>query len=125
MFPPALIAALAPVLIDKMTGKAKAKAKAANAPQETDVLESLLTEHFEHEKKKASIRPAVMRHTGRLTIGSGLAYMAASFAPMSGYVTIEAAQFAVDSLIWLFGGGAGTYLATHAARTVEKNKGAS
>ena len=118
MFPPALVAALAPVLIDKLTGKGKTKAD--TAPQAPDMLETLLTEHIAHEKNKASIRPKVMKHTGRLTIGTGLAYLGACFAPMSGYVEIETAKFAVDNLIWLFGGGAGTYLATHVTRSVDK-----
>ena len=139
MIPPAVVAALAPVVIDKFFGDAPEPAPQTgtydpDAPPTADPprpapsaahpaaapVMGMVREYFDHEKTKAAVRPSIMKMSGQFTIFSAVCYVVAAFAPMTGLVTIEQSNHAMDGLLWAMGGGASFYGYKHTVRSVDK-----
>ena len=82
---------------------------------------------FTHEKKKASIRPLMMRLTGFTSVLVACAATYAAMAPLFPWtgVDLETSGAVVENLLWVFGGTGGAYTAFHGVRAVEKSKGAA
>ena len=125
MIPAPILTALAPVIGDYITGKVKRK-----DGEEPSVLETAVDAMFVHEKKKASIRPLMMKLTGWTSVLVAVAGVCAAMAPMAAlmigkHVPQEMADAAVTNLLCLFAGTGGGYTAGHILRGVEKSKGAA
>ena len=125
MIPAPILAALAPVVADYVTGKSRRK-----DGEEPSVLETAVDAMFSHEKKKASIRPLMMKLTGWTAVLVALAGLVAAMSPLVGYmidkpVPQDMADAAVSNLLMVFGGTGAGYLGMHGARSVEKSKGAA
>ena len=125
MIPLPILTALAPVVGDYITGKTKRK-----EGEPPSVLETAVDAMFSHEKKKASIRPLMMKLTGWTSVLVAVAGVAASMAPMFAlmigkHVPQEMADAAVSNLLYLFAGTGGAYATFHGTRAVEKAKGAA
>ena len=94
-------------------------------PPIPDPVIGMVREYFDHQKKKASVRPAIMRGMGNMTllkmaVSAGLAITHA-FVPH--IVTAEALETAVAVLMLGAAGTGGTYLYGHTTRSIEKAKG--
>ena len=117
MIPAPILAALAPVVIDTLTGKAKEKAGGPVG----DAVANLLTETIGHEKRKASVRPTIMKLTGQTSIIIAVAGVVAALSPLLG-VPQETSNAMVKNLLMLFGAVGGTYAYKHTIRSVDKAK---
>lgn len=125
MIPAPILGALAPVIGDYITGKSKRK-----EGEPPSLIETAVDAMFVHEKKKASIRPLMMKLTGWTSVLVAVAGVCASMAPMVAlmlgkHVPQEMADAAVSNLLYLFAGTGGGYAAMHGTRAVEKSKGAA
>ena len=118
MLPPALITAFAPLVADAIKGKAK------DAGPVGEAVASMLTSSGEHERKKAAVRPLVLKMTGTLSIGIAAAGVVAALSPMWG-TEQETSDAMVMNLLYLFGATSGVYTVGATKRTVEKMKGAA
>ena len=116
MLPAPLITALAPLAIDALKGKAK------DAGPIGEAVADMLKGSADHEKRKASVRPVILKATGTTSILIALAGIVAALSPLFG-TPQETSDAMVWNLICLFGvvGGAYGYGATK--RTIEKTKG--
>lgn len=145
MIPAPVLAAVAPAIIDKFADKILGGATASPAintstgtlhPHEQlnttagpaiapglAPLVDMVGEYFNHEKKKASVRPAAMQASWQFTVVAAACYVAAAFAPGLGLMTLEHSTHAMDALLWVIGGGAGFYGYKHTVRSVEKMGG--
>lgn len=125
MIPTPILTALAPLVGDYISGKVKRK-----EGEEPSVLETAVDAMFSHEKKKASIRPLMMKLTGWTSVLVAVAGVCAAMAPMIAlmmgkHVPQEMANDAVSNLLYLFAGTGGGYAAMHGTRAVEKSQGAA
>ena len=105
MIPTPVLAAVAPVLVDKFADKilggataspaintstgaalhpGESVGPAATAPTGLEPLVGMVGEYFAHEKSKASVRPEIMKLSGQFTILSGVLYVVASMLPFLG-----------------------------------------
>ena len=127
MLPATLLQIAAPIVAQKIadgfTGNTPPPPTEAATPPDGD---NILREIMDHEKSKASVRPAMMRASGNVTIASALCYIFAAFAPMFfDSISLEHSTHAMEALLYVMGGGAGLYGYTHTVRSVEKAKGAA
>lgn len=146
MIPPQAFAILAPIVGDVLRkhledtpttiGGATAPPGAASQPPTAapsssptvDMLTGAAVDWLSHEKAKASVRPAMMRATGRLSIGSAIMAAAAAALPaiaqMFGKeIDPEAVEFLVNTLLLIAAGGGTAYGYKHTVRSVDKAKG--
>ena len=121
MIPPALITALAPLVVDAVKGKAK------DAGPVGEAVADMLAGSADHERRKASVRPAILRATGVTAIIIALAGVVAALSPI--IPGIMASQETSDSmcmnLLMLFGAVGTAYGFGAGKRTIEKVKGAA
>ena len=132
MIPAQLLAIAAPIVAEKIADRFKSTASTqtdahAQTPPPTggdDILEQIMS----HEKSKASIRPAMMLATGRLSIWSAvMAAVAAALHAIGPNFSLEiereAAEFVVNTLLIIAAGGGTAYGYKHTVRSVDKAKG--
>ena len=122
MIPVPILTALAPVVADYVTGKVKRK-----DGEEPSILETAVDAMFVHEKKKANIRPLMMKLTGWTSVMVACAATYAAMAPMFPWtqVDLETSSAVVENLLWVFGGTGAGYAGMHGVRSIEKTKGAA
>ena len=96
----------------------KAAPLTENAPE---IVENIVNGIFQHEKRKASVRPMVMMMTGGVSVVVALAGVVAALSPMFG-VDQDVAGDMVWNLTQLFGFVGGAYGIQHGARSYDKNK---
>ena len=151
MIPPQLLAAIAPVAVEHIakalasppqttTGAATLHpdeavvGRPAAAPAQSptaDMLAGVAVDWWAHEKRKSSVRPAMMLATGRLSLGSAIMAALASTFPawataafgMDIEVAREAADYMVNTLLLIAAGGGTAYGYKHTVRSVDKAKG--
>lgn len=100
-------------------------AKGNKAGVNDALVESVVRRVFDHEERKSSVRPQMMKNTGRMTIGSGLIIVGLSIAHAFGYVAWDALQGAATVIGGVGIGSGSLYGYGHGTRTVEKMKGAA
>ena len=116
MLPVPILTALAPIVVDAIKGDGKVKLP--------PVIETVIEQTMGHEKRKASVRPMVMKMTGVTSVLIAGAGVVAALSPLAG-VPQETADAMVMNLLYLFGAVGGAYGVQHGARTVEKSVGKS
>ena len=119
MLPAPLIAAFAPMVADAIKGKAK------DAGPVGEVVASLLASSGEHERRKASVRPMVLKMTGTLSVLIAAAGVVAALSPILFDTPQATSDAMVMNLLYLFGATSGAYTVGATKRTIEKVKGAS
>ena len=125
MLPAPILAAVAPLIADVITGKSKRK-----DGEEPSLIETAVDAMFTHESKKAKIRPLMMKLTGWTSVMVAVAGVVAAMSPLVGYmigkpVPQDLADSAVLNLLMIFGGTGLGYMGMHGARSIEKHKGAA
>lgn len=120
-----LLAAFAPAIIDHFTGKGT-KAKPAIPEAVLETLADVTKQAADHEHAKASVRPAIMRRMGNLTLLQTAVVGAIGVCYAFGWGIEDWERAAGAAMIVTGGAGVsgGSYLWGHTARSIEKNKGA-
>ena len=121
LMPTPLITALAPLVVDAIKGKAK------DAGPVGEVVADMLAGTADHERRKASVRPAILRATGVTAIIIANAGVFAALAPVIPGLDVsqETSDAMCMNLLYLFGAVGGAYGVGAGKRTVEKMKGAA
>lgn len=98
--------------------------QAAPPPLDLEPALGMVREYFDHQKEKASVRPAIMRRMGNATLLNAAVAAGLAVAHAFGAVEAEALFNAAMVLAGAATGTGGTYLYGHTTRSLEKAKGA-
>ena len=116
MLPAPVIAALAPLVVDAVKGKAK------DAGPIGEAVAGMLQGSADHERRKASVRPLMMKLTGTTSVIVAVAGVAAALSPWIAGVPQETSNDMVMNLLMLFGAVGGAYGVQHTTRSFDKAK---
>ena len=121
--PAPLIAAFAPAIIEHFTGKGS-KAKAAEIPHEVvETLAQVAADDAKLERRKASVRPALMRGSNVSLFASAAAHVVVAVFGQPLGLTPEAHAVALDAIQWTILTFAGVSGTGYAIRSGEKHRG--
>ena len=84
----------------------------------------MVREYFDHQKDKASVRPAITRRMGNATLLNAAVTVGLAVCHAFGAIEAEALFNAAMVLAGVATGTGGTYLYGHTTRSIEKAKGA-
>ena len=120
--PAALITAFAPAIIDHFTGKPGGKVP----PLPEAVAETLAqaaADDAAHERRKASVRPALMRGSNAGLFASAIAHVGVAVFGQPFGLTPEMHAVALEAIQWTILTFAGVSGAGYAIRSGEKHRG--
>lgn len=121
--PAPLIAAFAPAIIDHFTGKG-GKAAAAKIPEAVvETIAEIASEDAKHERRKASVRPALMRGSNAGLFASAIAHVGVAVFGQPFGLTPEMHAIALEAIQWTILTFAGVSGTGYAIRSGEKHRG--
>ena len=122
--PLALVSAFAPAIIDHLTGKTGGKAKAPQIPEAVlETLAQVAADDAKHERRKSSVRPALMRGSNAGLFASAFAHVAVAVFGVPLGLEPEAHAVALEAIQWTILTFAGVSGTGYAIRSGEKHRG--